>query len=81
MANVDWPDAVVARGDAPALFDLVEKPLDQIACSEEVSAEADRLDPIFVSVGCLPTERDRVLRLRDQLLGLIFPLPISSCQR
>ena len=39
-------ELVVARCDPPTLLDLAEEPLDQIARTIEVAADADQLRPI-----------------------------------
>ena len=39
-------ELVVASGNAPAMLDLVEDPLNAVACAVEVRAEADRLPTI-----------------------------------
>ena len=39
-------ELVIARGDPPTLFDLIEKSLDQISGAIKVWAEADRLPSI-----------------------------------
>ncbi len=60
-------ELVVAGSDTPTLLDLIEEPLDQVASSVEVRAEADRRS-CHINLVTDRWQRSSVVRCRKPLI-------------